>query len=406
MPRRIWIVSELYYPEQTSTGFFITKIAEGLAQYFSVHALCGQPNYSARGVRAPKREKHKGVYIQRCLGTTFRKDDFLLRLINMVSLSLSIFILAIFKVRKQDHVIVVTTPPSLPFLLAAVCRLRRAKCLLLIHDVYPEVLIACGIYKSNTILMRLLGWLSQRLYHSVDRIIVLGRDIKSVVLRRYKSNDHNVKIIPNWADLYFITPGERVQNVLINKLGIGEKFIVQFSGNMGRTHGIECLVESAKKLIDQKDIHFLFIGGGAKRRWLQCAVQKNGLHNVTLLQHQARSELSIALNACDLAIIPFVPGMAGLSVPSRMYNILAAGKPIIAAADRNSELAAVIQEEKLGWVVLPDQPDKVVEAILNAKANPDLLLEMGKRARLAAKTKYSFHKVIESYYDVIHNMES
>ena len=405
MPKRLWIVSELYYPEDTSTGYFLTRIAEGLAQHYPVSVLCSQPTYSERGIRAPVREKRNGVNIQRCPGTTFNKDNLLFRLINLATISFSIFFMAVSQVSRHDYVLVVTNPPLLPFGITVACWLRGAKCLLLIHDVYPEALIASGMLRSGAFFARALQWLVKRLYCRVDRIIVLGRDMEKLVARKLEYSRQEIAIIPNWGDSDEIAPSPRTQNALLHELGLTDKFIIQFSGNMGRTHGLETLLESARRLRNTENIHFLFIGSGAKKRWLKETVETNGLQNVTILPRRPRSDLSNSLNACDVAIISFVPGMAGISVPSRMYNILAAGKPIIAVADHDSELALVVQEEQVGWVVPPGQSDRIVEVILEARANPDRLAEMGRRARAVAENKYSFQHVIEMYYALIRGLD-
>jgi glycosyltransferase involved in cell wall biosynthesis len=236
-------------------------------------------------------------------------------------------------------------------------------------------------------------------------MIVLGRDMERLVMRKLGRVHPPVVIIPNWADMEQVTVGERHDNVLLNELGLTHKFVIQYAGNMGRTHGLEGLLESARKLSYKPEIHFLFIGWGAKKHWLEETTQKEGLQNVTILANRPRDDQNNFLNACDVAIISFVPGMAGVSVPSRMYNIMAAGKPIIAVADSDSELAMVIQEEQLGWVVPPDQPDRIIETILEAWASPDRV-QMGLRARQAAETKYSLQHVIQAYSELIHSLDN
>jgi colanic acid biosynthesis glycosyl transferase WcaI len=405
MSGKVWIVSELYYPEETSTGYLLTKIAEGLAEHRRINVLCAQPTYSARGVRAPSQEERNGVTIYRCRATTFDKNKLLLRLINLVTISLSIFLQAVRKIGKQDCVVVVTNPPLLPFLVAFACSLRGAKCLLLVHDVYPEVLIASGISQPHSVFTRLIAWLNRRLYGNVERIIILGRDMERIVSKKFEKDSRRTVIITNWADLDQIFPSPRNQNSLLEELGLSKKFVIQYAGNMGRTHGLESLLESARRLSEIGDVHFLFIGSGAKKRWLEEAVANHEIRNITLLGNRPRSDQSNFLNACDVTVISFMPGMAGISVPSRMYNILAAGKPIIAVADSDSELALVVKEEGVGWIVPPDQPDKVVEAILDARAHPECVAEMGMRARAVAENKYSLSKVIESYTYLINSID-
>ena len=176
---KLWVVSELYYPEETSTGYILTRIAEGMADRFDVHALCGQPSYSARGLRAPATEVRNGVMIRRCRATTLNKDVLLLKLLNLATITLSMFWNALWRLRRDDMVIVVTNPPSLPFLVALACRLRRARLVLLIHDVYPEVLSAAGMLHPSSFASRLGGRLNRWLYRSAERVVVLGRDMQA-----------------------------------------------------------------------------------------------------------------------------------------------------------------------------------------------------------------------------------
>ena len=393
----------MYYPEETSTGYFLTKIAEGLSPYFPVYVLCSQPTYSARGRNAPIREIHNGVKIRRCRGTRLNNDVFLFKFVNLVTISLSIFLHALWVFNRGDVVLVATNPPALPFLIAAACRIRGSKCVLLIQDVYPEALVAAGTLPRDSFSVRLLVGLNRILYRGVERISVLGRDMEALVGKKLDEvGRRKIVLIRNWADVDQIVPKFRGKSELLNELGLGDKFVLQFAGNLGRVHGIETLFETARKLsIIDKDVHFLFIGFGAKKKWLENAVIESGLSNVTLLPNRPRSDQQIFLNACDVAITAFVPGMSGVGVPSRMYNIFAAGKPIIAAVDEESELALVVREENLGWIVPPDHPERVLEAVLEARTNPDLVAEMGRRAREMAERKCSMHVVIDAYRELV-----
>src|SRR4051794_15542697 len=149
------MISELYYPEETSTGYVLTKIAEGLADRYSVHALCSQPTYSARGQRAPARETHNGVKIERVWGVTLNKDVLWQRLLNAVTISSSMFVRALQRLERGDVVLVVTNPPLLPIVTVAACKIRGASSVLIVHDVYPNVLIASRIARSDASSVRL-----------------------------------------------------------------------------------------------------------------------------------------------------------------------------------------------------------------------------------------------------------
>jgi colanic acid biosynthesis glycosyl transferase WcaI len=382
---RLWVVSELYYPEETSTGYFVTHIAESLASSYDVHALCSQPTYSSRGVLAPREEVHGGV--------------FLLRLLNLVTISWSIFFTALRRFRRGDLVLVVTNPPLLPFVIVLASRLRRARSVLLIHDVYPEVLVATGMAGPHSPLVRLVSAASRKLYRTADRIVVLGRDMRALVERKLGTGNGGPPIvtIPNWGDVDQIRPLPRAGNPLLQRIGADRKFVVQFMGNMGRTHGIDTLLEAALRLRDRPEIHFLFVGWGRRKAWLEARVAAEKLTNVTVLPACPREELAVYLSACDVAAIAFRPGMAGVSVPSRMYNVMAAGKPILAVADPESELAAVVREERVGWIVPPGDVDQLCDTIRAAAAAGGEREAMGRRARVAAEARYVLRGIGERY---------
>ena len=398
MKNRVFVFSELYFPDESATGYVLSKIAEGLARFYSVHVLCATPNRdSGRGGKGSI-EQRNGVTIERCAATNFNKHVLLLRFLNLLTVSISIFWKSLWRLSRGDLVLVVTNPPSLPFFALAACRFRGAKCILLVHDVYPDVLTVTRILRPDASLTKFLVLLNKSLYRSVDKIIVLGRDMHELVCRKLGEQGDRVALVTNWADIDEIVPMARSENRFLGKLNLMGKFVVQYSGNMGRTHGLEALLDAARMLQGIVDIHFLLIGSGAKREWVETKARDLKLTNVTLLPPQPRHQLCEVLNACDLGIISFIPGMAGVSVPSRMYNVLAASKPIIAVADSESELARVVQEENVGWVVPPNRSDEVAAIIREAYHDPERLIHMGARARVAAETKYSFERVMNSYH--------
>lgn len=262
--KRLWVVSELYYPEETSTGYYLTKIAEGLAGDFEVKVLCGQPNYFKRGVKAPWRETHKGVDIRRCAGTTLNKDVIAFRVVNMITLGLSAFFKALVNFRKNDIVLVVTTPPSMPFILAVASILKRAKYIPLIHDNYPELAIAAKKLRPNSIISRITRSINKWLFSCARKIIVVGRDMRILVSEKVKNKSIPIAVIPNWAETEVLEPRPREENVLLKELGLTERFVILYAGNMGHPNDMESVVDCVDKLKDDERFHFLFLGAGAK----------------------------------------------------------------------------------------------------------------------------------------------
>jgi glycosyltransferase involved in cell wall biosynthesis len=404
--QRILIASELYYPELTSTGYFLTGIAESLASVYDVSVLCGQPSYWAKGIRAPSHESLNGVDVRRCWATTFDKNQLLFRITNLITISASIFWTALVHLRRRDIVIAVTNPPLLPYLMMLVCRLRGARFVLLIHDVYPEIFIRLGILTPQSIPVRLLDIASRWLYNNTDRIIVLGRDMRDLVAEKLNDRRNRVVIATNWGDTETVFPQPLFENLLLNKLNLRGRFVTQYCGNIGSTHGIKDIADAAELLARDTEFHFLLIGWGAKKNWAIHQKQARNLENLIILDPLPQKEFCDGLNACNVAIISFSNGMAGIPVPSRMYNVLAAGKPLLAVCDDDSELAAVVREEEIGWVIPPGRPDLIVSALREAKASPNRLRSMGERARKAAETKYTSRHVLEIYKSLIESMRS
>jgi glycosyltransferase involved in cell wall biosynthesis len=394
----LWVVSELYYPERTSTGHFLTGIAEGLASRFRVNALCAQPTYSARGTVAPRKEVHNGVHIHRCRSTALDKNVLAFRIVNIATMTVSMLIAALAGMRRGDLVLVVTNPPLLPYVMLLAARMRGARTVLLVHDVYPEVLVATGMIGPHSFLEKLGQRASQFLLRGVDRIVAIGRDMRDVLLRRGEDLRQKIDIIPNWGDTDVVVPNNPAADRLLSSLGLQDKFVVQYLGNMGRTHPLDLLLDAAKLLSSDAEVHFIFCGEGARRRSMERRIERERPANVTLLPPCSSEDLPAHLDACDLSVIALIPGMSGNSVPSRMYNVMAAGKPILAISEDDSELCRVVREEDIGWTLSAKATTEDIATVIRAAAADRARLEtMGQRARHAAEERYSRTHVVESF---------
>ncbi|CAA6693588.1 MULTISPECIES: glycosyltransferase family 4 protein [unclassified Lentimonas] len=405
--KQIRIISELYYPEETSTGYFVTGIAEGLAASggCAVSVLCAQPTYSQKGVLAPKRESRNGVGIQRLAAPAADNKTLLGRLWNTLSLTVRFGISMVGFIKRGDVVMVVTNPPSLPLFAVWIAKLKGAVPVLLVHDVYPDVLVPTGITQEGSMLYRFVDLLQRHMLRQMQRIIVLGRDMEERIFAKLPKSDRNrFSIIPNWGDADTIHPDLRVSNRIRAGHELEDKFIIQFSGNLGRTHGLEDLVALAERLRPRQDIHFLVFGWGAGRSWLEATIKELELTNMTLLPPCEKAELGDYLTACDLFFMPFKKGMEGISVPSRLYNVMSAGNPILAIAGSASELAKVVNEESMGWVVEPGDIDSMVAVVEEAVLQPEGLATMSEHARAALEGKYTRAHVVRQFADLFDDL--
>jgi glycosyltransferase involved in cell wall biosynthesis len=393
----LWVLTEVYYPEEISTGYYLTAIAEGLTETNRVKVLTGQPKHMARGLKAAKRELRNGVEIIRCWGTTFDKNVFVFRLINMLTIGISIFLRSLIHFRRSDKVLVVTAPPSLPVTTALASLVKGASFTLLVQDSYPEILIAVGRLKRDSAFAGFIDFVNRWVYKYASKIIVMGRDMKELFERKTAGLDVPVVAIPNWADLESIEPTPRETNALLSELAISDKFVFMYAGNIGHPTDVETIIGAAELLLEREEFHFVFIGAGAKKKWLDNNVRDRGLTNVTVLDYRPRSEQVVFLNACDVALVALIKGMWGTAMPSRTYNIMAAGKPILALTEQGSELAQVIEEEGIGWYLEPGDPQELTDRIVMVYDDRSKLGEMGERARAAALAKYSTAAACESY---------
>lgn len=394
---KVVLFAEQYYPEQASTSHFLTHIAEGLADEFPVWVITGPPTIGLRATAAPSREQRNGVQIARCGGTRFSQQSLPGRLLNMVSRTVMMFWRGLRVCKIGDVVIVVTNPPLLPFIVLLLKWLRGCRFVLLIHDVYPEAAIAAGLLTPSSPLVQAGELFNRLLYRRSDRIVTLGRDMSWLVESKLGGHSTAVRCIPHWYDPDAPPPFARDAHPLLMRYGLADRFVVLYAGNMGRTHDLAVVSRAAEALHERRDIHFICMGSGAKRAWLERFVSEHGLSNVLLLPPCPPSELILHLSACDVAVITFVRGMAGISVPSRLYNQMAAGRPILAATDAWSELALVIREERIGWVVEPGDVEGVVAVLQAAVDDREGCRTRGARAAQAVQERFSLSEAMTSY---------
>lgn len=396
-PSRLWIATELYYPEKTSTGFLFTKLAEGLAVSGTVGVLCAQPSYERRGEDAPRRERVNDVDIFRVSHPRFNRASLIGRALNVAAVTPRMFFEALRRLRRGDVAIVVTNPPLLPFAVYAAAKLRGVPVTLVVHDVYPEAAILAGILEPAGALARIWRAANNWLFRRMDRIVVLGRDTYRLLAERLPDGPARLRIIGNWADADDVHPQDTAGNSLLRRLGLESRFVLGYAGNMGRVHDIELLLKAAERLrAAAPDVHLLFVGSGAKDDQVRAVAAQPG-SNVTLVGAMDRDEQPVFLNACHVSIMALAPGMSGVGVPSRLYNALAAGRPFVAAVDADSEPSLVLREEDVGVQVTPGDADAFVDAVLTMRSDPGYLRAAGERARHAATTRFGFPEILDAY---------
>ena len=387
---KILVVSQHYPPDPTTTATYIGGIARALAADCRVVVLSGSPNSRSADAANPQ--------VIEIAGAGGPKDALARRAIAISWLAIRMFVATLRRARHEDVVFCVTTPFTLPWGVMLAAGLRGAATVLLIYDLYPEALQAAGLAKPSSLTARLIRRANAMLFRRLDAIITIGRDVAPLLLAYDGVAREKIHFIPNWTLLPAAWRAVAADNRF--RAGRQAQLIVGLSGNLGFTHHPRTMFEAARLLRDNSDIHFLLSGWGIGWDELNKLQAKEQLGNVTLLPPVLQLDLIDFLSAADVWVIPYRRSIAGVSIPSRLYNLLAIGRAIIVTAEPNTEAALVIGEEKIGWVVPPEEPAALAEAIARAALDRADVIDKGRRAAAAA-AKYSPEVALARYRDVI-----
>jgi glycosyltransferase involved in cell wall biosynthesis len=392
---KLIIATQFYPPDTSTTAVYLGKIAEGLAAENNVTVIAATPKSSNGSVA-------DNPTVIEMTSWNPKKSALIQRGIAVCMLAIRMFIAVVKRTRSEDIVFCVTTPFTLPYGVVLAAKLRGATTLLLIYDLYPEALEAAGFAKSTSVSVRLLRFVNTLMFRRLDSIVVIGRDVPSLLARYPGVTPDKIQLIPNWVLLPVayreIDPHNRF------RVQLNSKFVVGLSGNLGFTHAPATLLEAAKLLKAEKDIHFILSGWGVGWKELNDLVALEKPENVTLLEPVPQEELVEFLAAADVWVIPYRRNIAGVSTPSRLYNLLAVGRPVIVAAEAHSEAAVELSEEAIGWVVPPEDPLELARAIREAAADHSATQQKGRRAAIVAE-KYGEEAALARYRLVVNALK-
>jgi putative colanic acid biosynthesis glycosyltransferase WcaI len=390
-PGKLIIVGEHYAPDSSTTATYVAAIAQGLSTDTEVLVISGTAHSASV---APLKTAQPRVME---VGTSMPdKDALVQRAIAVVLFSVKISFATL------KHVTNVTTPFTLPYSVTLAAKLRGASATLLIYDLYPEALVMAGLVQPTSLVTRTLRFANGLLFRALDTIIIIGRDVEALLLAYKGVESRKIKFIPNWALLPIGYREIAVDNSYRRQFN-DQLVVVGLSGNLGFTHSVNTVFEAARLLKDGQNIHMLFSGWGSGRKQLTELCAANPLDNVTLINPVPESNLEEFLSAADVWMVLYRRNVAGVSIPSRIYNLLAVGRPIIVAAEASSEAALMLKEEDVGWVVRLEDPPDLAEAIRSAASDRAEMLAKGRRAALAAQ-RYTHDRAIGSYPQIMSDL--
>lgn len=283
------------------------------------------------------------------------------------------------KTKYRDYEVVYVTNPPMAYL----CSLKlKNPFSVIVFDTYPDALSNIGIKKGNPLFSLWAKW-NRKLFARAKAVFTLSEGMAERLLN-YIGRDR-IKVVPCWPANSDFAPMEKSLNPFVKEHHLDGKFVVLYSGNMGLTHNVQVLVECAKRLKENAKVHFLLIGGGKKKPELEQTAREEGLTNCTFMDWLPADQLPYSLASADLGVVSLNDETALVSVPSKTYNLLAVGAPLLCIAPKSSEIAKMVGQYNNGKCFQPSEIDEMVAFIQELSQNTEALSQLSRNSLEASK---------------------
>lgn len=394
---RTIFVNRYFHPDQSATSRMVSALAFGLArQGGTVTVLASRTLHDDAGATLAGRETCSGVDVVRLPTSRFGRGSLPGRAADYLSFHLSAFAWLSRNIRRGDVVVVCTDPPLISLACALPIWLRGGRMVNWVMDLFPETAIELGLLRTAPILGRFAAWLRDRsIAHSRLTICPTERMADYLVARGLPAK--RIRVLHHWSDAAEIHPVAKEDNPLRAAWGYAGKFVVGYSGNFGRAHEFETLIEAATLLKDHPNVRFLMVGGGHKLQSVMEAVRARGLANVEFKPLQPARQLSESLGVPDLHVVSLLPCLEHCIIPSKFYGILAAGKPTLFIGDPRGSVAAVVAAERCGVNIEIGEAETLAETISDLAADPERVAAMGATARAVLEADYAYDRALTTW---------
>ena len=395
----ILFLCQFFYPEYNSSATLPFDTAKYLASHeFTVDALVGYPKEYSDDKNLPLNETVDGVGIKRIKYVQLDRVGKLGRLINYFSFTFRAWLKTSY-LKNYKTVIVYSNPPILPIVPIRAKKKYGTKFMFVAYDVYPEVAYASHSLTPGSMISKVMNWINKRLYSTVDCVVALTDEMKKFLLEnRPELTADRVVTIANWAHEKESEPDHEAYERFGYK---DDQFVVSYFGNMGTCQDVETMMEAAELLKNDDRVRFLIVGHGNKKDTVEARIKENGLHNVKLLNFLTGKDFQQAVAISSCCIVSLEKGLKGTCAPSKFYSYLQGGQPVLSVVEKDSYLAAEVEDEKIGHSVEIGDGKGLKDAILKMVENPDECNSMGKRAKELYEHKYSYEATMEKYLEMM-----
>jgi colanic acid biosynthesis glycosyl transferase WcaI len=388
---RLLVFNQYYWPGVEATAHLLSELCEALAEDYDVTVVTGRlAGYES----VPDYERRNGVAIVRVHSTSYDRSPLHRRAINYFTYVARALRRGLFAVPRPDLVLSMTDPPMVGDVALLVAKRFRAPLVVISQDVFPEIAVELGRLK-NPILVRLLDILTRIYLRRADGIVAIGERMKERLATKGVPRPR-ITVIPNWVDTKAITPQQRT-NDWAREHGLVGRFVVMHSGNVGHAQDLDTLIHATTHVRELDNLSVVLVGTGARYADYVALATRLEADKVLFLPYQPREVLPESLSSADVHFVGLARGLAGYVVPSRLYGILAAGRPVIAAVDDDSEKAQVVREVGCGIVIPPGRPDLLAATLRDLAAGNHDLEEMGRRGRAYVEAEADREIAVERY---------
>ncbi|PEJ65951.1 glycosyltransferase family 4 protein [Bacillus toyonensis] len=367
--KKIVFVINYFYPDFASTGQLMTELCLDLQNDFDITVIAAQPNYAGENVSSKKvfeEDRLENMKIVRIRLPEVDKTSKFSRMKYIFSY-FALANIALLKEKGVDIIYTISQPPVLGGLIGTIGKfLKRAKHVYNVQDFNPEQAAAVS-YTNKQSVFKIAKKIDMLNCKYSDCVIVVGNDMSETLKQRFngkKVPDHTV--INNWTNEQEVIPldksNEHIQQFLKDN-DLEDKFIIMYSGNIGLYYDLENIIHVTNHFKEYKDIAFVFIGEGAVKKDMQGFVEDSDIQNVFFLPYQPKEFIKYSLNVADVHLVVNQKGIKGVSVPSKIYGVMAAGKPILGVLEQGSEAQMLIEKSKSGIVVEPQDYKGIIRTI-------------------------------------------
>lgn len=378
--RRVTFVNRFYAPDQSATSQILTDLAQHLAgEGWAVTVVTSRLVYGG-GERLPARDVIAGVEVVRAPTSRFGNLNLAGRALDYLTFYVSAFFALVGLLRAGDVVVAKTDPPLISVVVAGAARLKGALLVNWLQDVYPEIAAAYGVTAVRGPLGALLSGVRNASLRAARLNVAICDDMARLL--GPVGGPRPIEVIHNWSDDAAVSPLPKGENQLRGDWGLNDRFVVGYSGNLGRAHDWRTIADAAEHLRDRRDVLFLMIGGGAGLKALRAAVEGRGLQaSFRFEPYQPKPMLNQSLGTPDVHLISLSPRFRGLLFPSKLFGIAAAGRGVIAITDPASELADIVRAHRCGEAVAEGDAAGLARLIRRLAGEPQAVDAYGRRAR-------------------------